>query len=54
MVVPNVVGMNLNEVKKILKGFKIEYSGSGEEIVYQTPAAGMYQKDGGTIVVMLN
>lgn len=54
VVVPDVVGMTLDEAKKTLKGFKIEYSGSGEEVVYQAPASGMYQRDGGTIVVMLN
>lgn len=52
--VPDVVGKSLNEAKKDLKGFNIEYSGTGESVVYQSPSAGMYQKENGTIVLMLN
>lgn len=52
--VPDVVGKSLDEAKKDLKGFNIEYSGTGESVVYQSPSAGMYQKENGTIVLMLN
>ena len=54
VVVPDVVGLSLDEAKSSLKGFNIEYSGSGETVVYQSPAGGMYAKEGGTVVLMLN
>ncbi len=53
IVVPDVVGMNIDEAKKSLKGFKIEYSGSGDTVIYESPKAGMYAKENGTIVLML-
>ena len=54
VVVPDVVGLNLDEAKANLKGFNIEYSGSGDSVVYQSPLGGMYAKEGGTVVLMLN
>ena len=38
--VPNVVGMSVSDAKKELKNFKVEYSGSGNVVIYQTPRAG--------------
>ena len=52
--VPDVVGLSVDEAKKVLKGFKIEYSGTGENVIYQSPSGGMYAKENGTVVVMLN
>lgn len=54
VVLPDVTGMTLEEAKKTLKGFNVEYSGTGEKIVYQTPSANMYVKENSTVVVMLN
>ena len=54
VIVPDTTGMTLDEAKATLKGFNIEYSGSGETIVYQSPEGGMYVKEGGTVVLMLN
>ncbi len=54
VVAPDVTGRSLDEAKKALKGFNIEYSGNGDEVVYQSPSGGMYVKEGGTIVLMLN
>lgn len=54
VVVPDVTGLTLEKAKKELKGFKIEYSGSGENVVFQTPSGGFYAKEGGTVVLMLN
>ncbi len=54
VVAPDVTGRSLDEAKKALKGFNIEYSGNGDEVVYQSPNGGMYVKEGGTIVLMLN
>lgn len=53
VILPNVVGMNLEEAKKALKGFQIEYSGNGEKITYQSPNGGYYIKEGGTVKLML-
>lgn len=50
---PSVVGMNLEEAKKALTGFQIEYSGEGNNIVYQSPIGGYYIKEGGTVKLML-
>ena len=52
--VPDTTGMSLDEAKNTLKGFNIEYSGSGDTVVYQSPAGGMYVKEGGTVVLMLS
>ena len=38
--VPNVVGMNVSDAKVLLKGFSLEFSGSGSIISYQSPSAG--------------
>lgn len=54
VVAPDITGLSLDEAKKALKGFNIEYSGNGENVVYQSPNGGMYVKEGGTIVLMLN
>ncbi len=53
MTIPNVVGMNIDEAKKSLKGFNLEYSGSGEKVIYQSPEAGYYIEEGATIKLML-
>lgn len=51
---PNVVGKTKKEASTLLKGFKIEYSGTGETIIYQEPDAGIYIKENSTIKVLLN
>ena len=38
--VPNVVGLDLKEAKKILTDFTIEYTGSGSKVISQTPDSG--------------
>ena len=38
--VPNVIGMSVNEAKKMLKNFKVEYSGNGNTVIYQSPREG--------------
>ena len=54
IVVPDVVGMNIDDAKRALKGFNIEYSGEGKTVIYESPKGGMYAKENGTIVLMLN
>jgi len=50
---PNVVGMTKDEAKKALQGFKIEYSGAGDKVIYQTPNADFYAPEGETIKLLL-
>ncbi len=54
VIVPDVTNLTLEDAKKALKGFNIEYSGSGDKVVYQSPNGGMYVKEGGTVILMLN
>ena len=51
--VPNVVGMNVKEAVKLLKKFKVEYSGSGEIVTYQSPSANEKVYEGETIRLLL-
>lgn len=50
---PLVIGKTKKEASAILRGFKIEYSGNGETILYQEPEAGIFVKENSTIKVML-
>ena len=49
--VPNVVGMDVSEARKLLKNFKIEYSGTGTHVIYQTPSGGKIKE--GEVVRLL-
>ena len=52
-VLPNVVGMNLDEAKKSLKGYTLEYSGEGNKVIYESPQGGLYVSDGSTVKLIL-
>ena len=54
VMMPDVVGMSLKDAQKTLKGFKIEYTGSGDTVIEQEPASGQYVKETNTIKLMLN
>ena len=54
VLLPNVVGMSKAEAKKTLKGFNIEYSGNGETVIYQSPQANYFVKEGSAVVLMLS
>lgn len=54
IMMPDVVGMSLKDAQKTLKGFKIEYTGSGDTVIEQEPASGQYVKETNTIKLMLN
>lgn len=45
--VPDIVGMEVKEAIKLLKSFKVEFSGSGDIVSYQSPSAGttIYEGD---------
>lgn len=51
--VPNVVGLTVKEAKKQLVNFSIEYTGTGEKVVSQSPEAGEKQEDRGTVRLLL-
>lgn len=53
VMLPSVVNMSVEDAKKTLKGFNIEYSGSGDSVIYQSPKANMYVKEGSTVLLML-
>lgn len=52
--VPNVVGMNVSDAMKELKNFKVEYSGTGDKITYQSPNAGAQIYEGETVRLLLS
>lgn len=54
VLMPNVVGLSKEEATKTLKNFKIEYSGSGDKVIYQSPQAGYYVAEGETIKLLLD
>lgn len=51
-VVKDVVGMNVNDAIKELKHFKVEYSGNGTKVIYQSPN-GTKLVEGSTIKLMV-
>ena len=51
---PSVVGMSLEEAKKVLKEYKIEYSGEGNKVLYQSPQAQLYVPDNSVVKIMLS
>lgn len=52
--IPNVVNMSLNDAMKELKSFKVEYTGSGDKVTYQSPSAGSRIYEGETIKLLLS
>ena len=53
-VLPSVIGMNLDDAKKTLKEYKLEYSGEGNKVIYQSPQAGLYVEEKSTVKLMLS
>ena len=53
-IVPNVIGMEVKDAMKELKKFKVEYSGEGSTITYQSPNSGEAIYEGETIRLLLN
>ena len=52
--VPDVIGMNLNEGKKLLKQLTVNYSGSGNKIIAISPNPGTYLPEKSSIKVLLS
>ncbi|MBO5138644.1 MAG: stage V sporulation protein D [Bacilli bacterium] len=51
--VPNVVGKTKKEAQKILNNFTVEYSGTGEKVVSQSPTAKTRLEEGATVKLLL-
>ena len=51
--VPNVTGLSVKEAKKRLVNFNIEYTGTGEKVLSQSPEAGEKLEDHGTVRLLL-
>ena len=54
VVVPNVTNLSLEDAKKALINFSVTYSGNGNKVTYQSPEAGIYIKEKGTVALMLS
>ena len=52
--VPNCIGKSVDECKKLLLNFKIEYSGNGDKVIEQSPTPGTMHDDGGIVKLLLN
>lgn len=52
--IPNVVNINKSEALKLLKPFKVELTGTGERVRYQSPAAGTKIQEGETVRLFIN
>lgn len=51
--VPYVVNMNVKDAIKYLKPFKVEFSGQGETVIYQSPMQGEQIFEGSTVRLFL-
>ncbi len=51
--VPNVIGLDTKEAVSNLKEFKVEFSGSGNKVIHQSPSEGSYLAEGEVIRLML-
>ena len=51
--VPNVVGLSVKDAKKQLVNFNIEYTGTGETVLSQSPEANEKLEDRGTVRLLL-
>ena len=51
--VPNVVGMSREDAASNLKSFKVEFSGDGNKVIYQTPNANTQIHEGEIVKLML-
>ena len=52
-VIPDVVGMSIDDAKKLLKDFSLEFSGSGSVVRYMSPSAGDKILEGDVVRIYL-
>lgn len=53
MLLPNVTGMSIKDATKALKGFKFMFSGTGSNVLYQSPEANLFVEEGSTVKLFL-
>ena len=51
--VPDIIGMSINDAKKVLKEFQIEYSGTGDKVISISPEKDTRIPEGSVVRVML-
>ena len=51
---PNVVGLSVKDANNTLKNFKVEYSGNGENVIYQSPSPDILVKEGSAVKLLLD
>ena len=47
------VGLSKNEAVKLLKGFRLEFDGVGDSVIYQEPEGGTYVKENSIVKLLL-
>ena len=52
--VPNVVGKNVKDAKKLLSNFTVEYSGTGEKVISQMPEGNTFVKENSIVKILLD
>lgn len=53
--VPNVTGLTSKEARnKLVPNFGVEYSGTGDTVIAQSPTEGAFLKEGDKVKLMLN
>ena len=52
--VPDVTGMNKDEAQKALKNFKVEFSGTGNTVVLQSPTEHNMAEENSVVKLLLN
>ena len=52
--IPDVIGKNKKEAKKLLQGFKVEFTGDGDNVIDTSPNVNTRVKEGSTIKILLN
>lgn len=52
--IPDVIGKNKKAAKKLLQGFKVEFTGDGDNVIDTSPNVNTRVKEGSTIKVLLN
>lgn len=52
--IPDVIGLSPNEAVKALKSFKVEFSGSGNTVSYQSPSSGTRIYEGEVVRLLLS
>lgn len=51
--VPSVIGLDINEAVKTLDKFKVEHTGSGTKVIYQSPKSGAELYEGDIVKLLL-